>query len=161
MTPEKSKILGRRSALGSAIAIFLAFEFIYLISETKGDFANGVLFFIDRQMNVFIILSFLIFFLSFILLGQRAGRKILILNANPFKIAFLYGIVTTVLMLAYYSIPVFHALNVRTGIYSESDQNQLLHSFLLFSIALSVFFIIGWLITTHRIHKASDKIDNV
>ena len=157
MTPEKSKIVGRQHSLASAIFIFLTVEIIFLIWETRGDFANGFLFFIDHQMNLFTILSFVIFFLLFIKLGQLAGYKILILKANPFKIAFLYGLITTTLMLAYYAIPLIRTLYDKTGMYNETDQNQRTQSFLLFSVLIFLFFIVGWIITTHRISKADDK----
>ncbi len=157
MTPEKAKILGRRYSFASAIFIFLTFQVIYLISETRGDFANGVLFYLDRQMNLFTILSFVIFFLSFIILGQRAGHKILILNVNPFKIAFIYGLITTILMLTYYSIPFLEAINVKRGIYSQSDQNQMTQTFLFFSMFIFLFFLMGWLLATHRIRQHRNK----
>lgn len=157
MTPKQAKILGRRYSFASAIFIFLTFQVIYLISETRGDFSNGILFYFDRQMNLFTISSFLIFFLAFIILGQRAGHRIIISKANPFKIAFLFGVITTILILTYYSIPFFQAINVKTGIYSQSDQNQMTKTFLSFSLFMFLLFFIGWLLTTHRLNRHRDK----
>ena len=162
MTPEKAKTLGRRYSFASAIFIFVTFQVIYLISETRGDFANGILFYLDRQMNPFTILSFLIFFLSFILLGQRAGHRILILKVNPIKIAFLYGLLTTILMSTYYSIPFLNAIKtIKRGIYSQSELIQMTQTLLFVLMFMFLFFLMAWLLTTHRLRQERDKIDTV
>ena len=161
MTPEKSNMLGRKYSLHSAIIIFLTFELIYLVPETKRDFANGIIFFIDQQMNAFTIFSYVIFFASFILLGQRAGKQILILKVSPLKIGLLYGLISTILLLTYYSIPIIQAQNIRSGIYNESELNQEMQSFLRFSFGMFVCISLGWLLTTWRIHRSRNNSDNL
>jgi hypothetical protein len=59
--------------------------------------------------------------------------------------------------LTYYSIPFFQAINVKTGIYSQSDQNQMTKTFLSFSLFMFLLFFIGWLLTTHRLNRHRDK----
>lgn len=157
MTPGKAKHLGRRFSFISALIIFMTFQLIFLISETKNDFANGILFYIDKQMNPITALAFLIFFLSFILFGHQAGPKIIIQKVNSIKIAFIYGFVTAILMATYFAIPFFKGINNSNGIYSETDLIQMKWTFLLFTILMLLLFLSGWFLTTYRLSQVRNK----
>lgn len=156
MTPEKAKSLGRKYSLQSAIYIFIILQLALLLSETSGDFANGILFYIENQMNTFSITLYVVCFLSFIFLGNRAGLKIIIHKANAIKIGIVHTCFTTVLLLAFLSIPLYEVLNMK-GFYVISEKRQAISNFLLLSSSAFILFLLGWLLSVYRIKRMSSE----
>ena len=53
ITKKQAYNLGGRKALQGFLAVFIIFELFLLLLETRGDFANGILFFISAQADSF------------------------------------------------------------------------------------------------------------
>jgi hypothetical protein len=95
MTAKESGSIGGKQAIKAAAIIFIIFELIMLYFETKEDFANGILFFIQTQMNG-IVLSFLIvYFVVMYLIGRQVGISILIKNKIYYVAALVWGCIAT------------------------------------------------------------------
>ena len=76
-TKTQARKIGAYKALKYTLIVFLAFEAWMLYLETRGDFANGILFFMQEQMNSLILSVVFLLFLCAFVLGRWAGIKIL------------------------------------------------------------------------------------
>jgi len=76
-TKTQARKIGAYKALKYTLIVFLAFEAWMIYLETRGDFANGILFFMQEQMNSLILSVVFLLFLCAFVLGRWAGIKIL------------------------------------------------------------------------------------
>lgn len=70
------KVGAKRSLIVVFIALLIA-EFFWMLSETHGDFANGILFYVYDHFDIFFILFYPTLFISTYFLGKVAGKDIL------------------------------------------------------------------------------------
>jgi hypothetical protein len=101
MDIKQAESLGRRESLTLTLYLFLIGELIMLFLTTSGDFANGILFFIQGHMNIHYLVMVTILFALTYFLGQRNGKEILILGRHFFLTPFKYGLLTIWIALAY------------------------------------------------------------
>lgn len=95
MTEQQSKQIGRAEILKTLFVAVLIAELYWMINETRGDFANGILFYLDYHANIFMLSFYLILFGSAYFFGQNAGREIILLNKSSFKTAIKYSLLST------------------------------------------------------------------
>lgn len=75
-------------------------ELIWLVAETRGDFANGILFYIQAQLNPFVLSFFALLFGSSFFLGKRAIGEIE--QGNPYiKVGIIHGLLGSGILLIY------------------------------------------------------------
>lgn len=75
-------------------------ELLGLFIVAGGDFANGILFYIQAQMNPFGLGFFILLFTLSYFLGKEAGRNIA--KGSPYlKIGAIYGLLEGVILLGY------------------------------------------------------------
>lgn len=103
MSTEQAKNFGLTETLKWTLYTFLTGELIFLFLETRGDFANGLLFFMEAHMNIHYLAMVTILLVLTYLFGQRNGLEILILNKNFFVTPFKYGLLTIWTVLIYVS----------------------------------------------------------
>jgi hypothetical protein len=104
MEIKQAESLGQRESLRLTLYLFLLGELIVLFLTTSGDFANGILFFIQGHMNIHYLIMVTILFALTYLLGRRSGKEILIMGRHFFLTPFKYGLLTIWTALAYGSI---------------------------------------------------------
>lgn len=152
MTLIEARRIGIKYSLLSAVYIFIVYELLFLISETRGDFANGILFFFEKQANLFSIIIYLTLFLSFGLLGMDAGKRLLIKKAGVFPLSIIYTLITTALT---FIIPFIELSKVwsMNGIYDIDGRRELIRNFFVFLTIAFIVIIIGWLLSTYRIRR--------
>ena len=138
MTDKEAKQTGGMAAIKSLLPVVLIAELYWMIKETKGDFANGILFFISYHTNIFIILFYASLFVSTWLFGQNAGKELIIQKKNKYLIAIKYSVLTTLILFTYAFL---------TTIITHADIN------VFFMPALVVFLLLSivWLWTVRRI----------
>jgi hypothetical protein len=142
ITKKQAYNLGGRKALQGFLAVFIIFELFLLLLETRGDFANGILFFISAQADSFTLGFYgLILLLSF-LFGRLAGKIILIDNKNHILIALLFASCITILLLGG-----LYVISLLTPIYIVRM------SPLIWTIAVTQLAI--WLTTTWAIRRTT------
>jgi len=151
MTPKQTKIIGLRYSFFSALYIFVLYEIILLITETSGDFANGILFFFDLQMNFYSATVYATIFLSFSLLGSNAGYRIIIKKASPIKLSIFYSLVTTILVFIMPAVQMITIWNLE-GI-NDQERKHTIQSFFQFLLVAFLCFLGGWLLSAYRINK--------
>ena len=74
---------------------------LFLFGETKGDFANGILFFIDTIFNINTIVLLIILFGLTYFFGAIAGKEIIIEKKNTLLITFKYVILISLSITIY------------------------------------------------------------
>jgi hypothetical protein len=94
MTVRQSKSIGGRQLVKAAAMLFAVYELSLLYKQTRGDFANGLLFFISEQANIFFIAFILFYFLTMYIAGRIAGYNVLIRKRASIQIVFLYSFAT-------------------------------------------------------------------
>jgi len=109
MNPQSAKRIGGKLVTQPLIVLFLLMEFYLLFMETRGDFANGILFFIQEQFNSPQNILVIIIFLVNYYLGSKAGVKIINDKKNHWKIGIksvttLMGIMTAILVIIYMTL---------------------------------------------------------
>ena len=78
MTSHEAQSFGRAKTLKATAFIAGIFLVIFMFMETRGDFANGILFFMEAVTNIhFIIILAILFGLTFFF-GGKAGKEIII-----------------------------------------------------------------------------------
>ncbi|PSL24097.1 hypothetical protein CLV42_11683 [Chitinophaga ginsengisoli] len=75
-------------------------ELFWLFVETRGDFANGILFYLKAQMNYIVWIFFAIWFLSSYFLGKMMGGEML-KGRNHLVLASIYGLVEGLILVTY------------------------------------------------------------
>ena len=101
MTKNEAQNFGREKTM-KATAIAVAFMvFMFLIGETRGDFANGILFFMKAILNIHILFILTILFGSTYIFGGKAGIDIIIEQKNSLLTALKYVCLIAILVSAY------------------------------------------------------------
>lgn len=158
MTQQEAKQLGRTKLLkvtGILVAIFLL---ILFFTETRGDFANGILFFMQAILNIhFITIVIILFGLTF-LLGGKAGKEIIIENANPFVLSAKYALIIVLSIFTYVAC---------IGIAEDSEStvnnlHRLLITYFLTPLVnqglqILIPILLTWLWVTNRIKKSGQQ----
>ena len=90
MTIAEAKSIGRKKTLaGTSIVVLILLLFLMLV-ETNGDFANGILFFIQSISNIYFLLALIILFGLTALFASKAGKEVAIDNKNFVWVSFKY-----------------------------------------------------------------------
>lgn len=104
MTPQESRTIGRTKTLKATIVILAVMLFGLMLIETRGDFANGILFFIQDISNIhFIILLIIVFGLTYIF-GGKAGTEIIIYKRNIVLTSIKYAVLIILSIIIYAAI---------------------------------------------------------
>lgn len=101
MTPSLAFRTGSKKSLRTTIIITLVLVALFIIRETRGDFANGILFAIQDLTNPYFITFLCILFTLTWLSGGLAGRAILLHQKSFILIGFLYGCIIALLLFIY------------------------------------------------------------
>lgn len=149
MTIYEAKKYGGKETLKATVFLFFLMEIILMFIETKGDFANGILFFIESQSNIFFLLFITLCFVTNYILGRVAGIRIIVEKTNYLFISFLYAFLFTILILAYHSIIIILIMkveHVQNPFFSYSNLlNSLFKEFLILIIPNILCWILaGW-----------------
>ena len=107
MNTQISEKIGSRQTIKAMLVVTCITELYSMMQETKGDFANGILFYISDHLRLEVLLSYFILFISAYLLGRKAGKEILVFNKNNIKVGLKYSLITTAIISVYMLIITF------------------------------------------------------
>lgn len=144
MTLEEAKNFGRNQALiKTAIAVLVMLLFFFY-QQTNGDFANGMLFFLEAITSVrFIGILIILFGLTFIF-GKRAGKAIIV-DGKPFvRVAIKYAF----MIVLFITVPAF-ALTIMSGL-ASTDLQEFTLAFLLGTFFWLLPMLLVWLWAANR-----------
>lgn len=101
MTPQQAAAIGQSESLRMMFYAFLAGEVIILFYMARGDFANGILFFMRAHQNIHYVVVVAILFGSTWLFGRLNGKEILIQGQSAFFTPFKYGLFSIWIAIGY------------------------------------------------------------
>lgn len=82
MTTKEARKFGRAEIVSSTCIAIATLLVVFFFTETQGDSANGMLFFMEAMANIHLIfIVFILFGLSYVL-GGMAGKDIIIARKN-------------------------------------------------------------------------------
>ncbi len=157
MSASEAKTFGRKKALkatGILVAILLI---ILLIMETRGDFANGILFFFQAISNVHLITILIILFgLTYFFAGLASAEIIINKKRNITLIAIKYAVLIILAIIFYAAAIAYYKDN---NLYV--DNFQLLRVYFVTPLIKpgSIMFIIilpVWLWSTYQMKTVRD-----
>jgi hypothetical protein len=91
MEMKVARRIGGGISVQTLLYIVAFLEVFGLIEETRGDFANGILFFLYEQLNPFKLGVLAIIFTLTYFLGRNAGKEILIHGRNLVRVGMKYS----------------------------------------------------------------------
>ena len=97
---QEAKNIGGKQLLKGATALFIISELIVLLIATWGDFANGILFFIDAQTKPIFFFLIILYFTIMFLFGRLAGFEILTKKRKYNLVGLLCGLFSTLIMIS-------------------------------------------------------------
>lgn len=108
-----AKQIGARKTFRRSLAVIIAWQLFLLLIETRGDFANGFIFYLDAQLNIFVLLIYVLILTAAFLFGRRAGEEILNNPHNYIKTGIKYALITSLILTAYwFTVGVFKGRGV-------------------------------------------------
>jgi len=152
MTSKESQIIGQKYSLLSALYIFFIYELLAFLSSIKGDFANGILFFIEEQMTLSALIIYGIYFLSFFTLGRIAGYRILLKGNNYIIVGLLFSLLTAAGTFIKPIIELKKMYNL-TGVYIINEKEAVIRSAYIVITIGTLLILCGWMIAVVRINK--------
>ena len=93
--------IGGRQTVRTLLVVVLIYELCRLVAETQGDFANGSIFYLSEELNIFNLGLFGILFTTSYLLGKKAGKEIILDGKNFIWIGIKYALFTAACGLGY------------------------------------------------------------
>lgn len=143
MTIQQSKNIGGETALKAAALLFAVYEISLLYKQTKSDFANGLLFFISEQADVFFIGFIVLYFLMMYLAGRIAGYNVLIKKRTSIQTVLLYSFTTALLTVFLFGLAV--TLILRNEPQVEAKSEVVKPAFITFIILFAaMLFVWSW-----------------
>jgi len=156
MTPREAQIIGRKKTIIATVFSLAIILLILMILETRGDFANGILFFLQAVTNMNAMGIYIILFGLTFLFGGLAGKEIILGEKNHKKVAVKY---TAWIMLA---LSIYFAIIGTTTVQGlAKDLPDFLLNYLIIILPNFFLFIIpllsGWLWAVNQIKKNTNR----
>lgn len=100
MTPGEAKSIGAKQLFKGGLILFAGFELLLLLLEIRGDVANGILFFIEGQLNLIVLILLVVYLTIMSLLGRQAGVTLLVNKKSYYSAALFYGLLTSTILVS-------------------------------------------------------------
>lgn len=148
MTEVEIKKIARTKILTGTAALLAILVLLLLIGETRGDFANGILFFIELFANIHTVVILLILFgLSYLFAGY-AAKEITIEKQHIILVSVKYVIVISAVISIYFSVVGFFKQNQP---YFKTLETTITVYFLPLFTKIDITLLIVWLWATKKI----------
>ena len=141
MDKRNARNTGLHRTIRSTIWSICVLELFSLIMETRGDFANGILFFLQGFLSLPNLIAIILFLVPSFLWGGRAGIDILVRGRKPMAVAFKYALISIALIDL-----VLLLLLLNSAIVPIEYRRQFLGIFILISVLaeLCIWFLSAW-----------------
>lgn len=147
MTIKEAKKFARTKTIKATFIILVLLTVLLLVGETSGDFANGILFFLEAIINISTIVFLIVLFgLTYYCAGQ-AGKEVILEKKNILLITAKYA---TLISLAICLVVMVMGI-IRQKDLSTNGIGQLIKTYFvpLFFKTL-IFLFIAWLWSTNK-----------
>ncbi len=150
MTIQEVKKYSQRLILKGTSILLGILIFIYMFVETRGDFANGILFFLSGLFNTYCLLGFFLLFFFSSFWSKKACDEIIIERQSVFIVAAKYSILISLIIALY--IMIVAILN--RSLYSSAEIGELLKtSFIPMFLRILFFIFFIWFWATNKLKK--------
>lgn len=155
LTPER---FGRtKTLIATGITVGLLFVLLFLI-QTRGDFANGLLFFTNALLNIHILVVLAIVFGLTYLFGGMAGKEIILEKKHFAWTATKFAVLIILAVLSYAAIVGI----VKDGNWSPENFVNLIVKYLLIPLSRAGFLslipmLIIWLWSTNQMRLLNSQ----
>lgn len=151
MTIKQAQKFGKEKALKATGLLVLVALILLMYNETKGDFANGIIFFIARISNVYFIAIMLLLFGLTFMFGEMAGKGIIINKKNFVFVSLKYPfIITLSVYITSAVISLFMTANFTTYTFAELIVTYFLDPLSKSGLLLFIALVIIWLIAANQ-----------
>lgn len=146
MTIIEAEKFARTKTIKATLIILALLTVLFLIGETRGDFANGILFFLQAIINeTTIIFSIILFGLTYYFVGQ-AGKEVILEKKNILLITVKYA---TLISLAICLAAIIGFFRLKD--FSANGFGQIVKSYFLPMFFKTVIFLVAvWLWSTNK-----------
>jgi hypothetical protein len=158
MSSSEASLLGGRKALSATVILYAVPFIILLVRETSGDFANGILFFMQALRNVHVLLITIVLFGLTFLFGRRAGKEIIVDRKNFLTAACKYAFIIALALVICIGI----AANIKDdnlanhSLLAQPNSN-LISTIAKIGLILFMSLLAVWLWAANSIHTAGAK----
>ena len=150
MTIQEARKHSQRLILKGTAIILGILIFLLLLGETRGDFANGILFFLSGLFNIYSILGFILLFFLSGFLARKAGEEVIIERQGVFIVSTKYSIIISVAIAVYVTI----AAILNRELYSSTEIGSLITtSFLPIFFKTLLFIFLVWIWAANRMKR--------
>ena len=147
MTDIEIKKFARSKTLNATVVLLAVLIILLLLGETSGDFANGILFFMEAIANIHtLIIVTILFGLTYFFAGH-AGQEIIIKRQNIFLISLKYVILIS-LTVSIYSMLI--ALSRQNDLTISGLENAMSLYFLPLFLKTGLSLLVVWLWATNK-----------
>ena len=101
MTAEEAQTFGRIKTLKATGLIVAVLLIVFMFMETRGDFANGILFFMEAIGNIHFVAIMIIVFGLTVLFGGKAGKEIILDKKNFILTSLKYSVLIILTIIVY------------------------------------------------------------
>lgn len=144
---------GGRLLIKIGILLLVISELIFFLGESQGDFANGVLFFLDAQLNIYFLAFLILYFSTLYLLGRKAGQAIAAKRKKYISVGLIFGMLSSILITIYFSAAIFLLNNSIDPEYNKQNQHEIIRILIQNFIIISICMAIAWIWATNRMGK--------
>jgi hypothetical protein len=156
MTSGEAQTIGRKKTIKATIIIVAIALLIIMFLETRGDFANGILFFLQAVTNLHAIAIYIILFGTTFLFGGLAGREIILGKKNYITVAIKYSVLIILMLSIYITI-----MGKVTGKDMAKDLHEPLLTYFLIILSNTGIYIIPlfgcWIWATNQMRLIATK----
>lgn len=153
MSTQISSKYGGRLLIKIGLVLFFIGEIIYFLGESQGDFANGILFFIDSQMNMYFLAFIILYFSTLYFLGIKTSQSIVAKRKNLTAIGIFFGICSAILITIYFGGYAFLLNNSIDPEYNKRNQGEIVRIFIQNFIVISICMVAIWIWAANRIAR--------
>ena len=147
MTDIEIKRFARSKAINATVVLLTVLIVLLLIGETRGDFANGILFFMEAIANIHTLIVLTILFGLTYLFAGHAGQEIIIERQNIFLISLKYVVLIS-LTISIYSMII--ALSRQNDFTLSGFENAISLYFLPLFLKTDLSLLVVWLWATNK-----------
>jgi hypothetical protein len=150
MTFQEAQKKGRSITIKTTSIILGMLVLLLLIGETKGDFANGILFFLAGIINPISVIYLIILYGLTFILGTRAVTEIKKKNKSSISITIINALIISLITAFYFTLWAYVRMT-KDG--SQTNAQNLKSTIIRLFISTLLFELVIWLWSTNKIKK--------
>lgn len=153
MNTQLARQIGGRVLLKGSIILFILIELVYLFLETIGDFANGILFFIDAQKSPYFLSFLILAFVTIYFIGRQTGNSLLVNKKSRLAVSLKHSFAASVILVLIYRIILefYYRIENPYRLSFSVAYNIRLYTGIL--VITFVAFVLVWLVSSNTIVK--------